>query len=76
MNMPKSRDIRAKIPLPQQSGMNFGYVTVNGVNSNVTLILFALHYIQQNARSTVQTEQAMPEMLEGVGPGRAKRQQI
>lgn len=25
----------------------------------VTLILFALHYIQQNARSTVQTEQAM-----------------
>lgn len=39
-------------------------------------ILFALHYIQQNARSTVQTEQAMPEMLEGVGPGRAKRQQI
>ena len=36
----------------------------------VTLILFALHYIQQNARSTVQTEQAMPEMLEGVGPGR------
>ena len=56
--------------------MNFGYVTVNGVNSNVTLILFALHYIQQNARSTVQTEQAMPEMLEGVGPGRAKWQQI
>ena len=42
----------------------------------VTLILFALHYIQQNARSTVQTEQAMPEMFEGVGPGRAKRQQI
>ena len=34
MNMPKSRDIQAKIPLPQQSGMNFGYVTVNGVNSN------------------------------------------
>ena len=27
----------------------------------VTLILFALHYIQQNARSTVQTEQAMPK---------------
>ena len=53
--------------------MNFGYVTVNGVNSNVTLILFALHYIQQNARSTVQTEQAM---LEGMGPGRVKRQQI
>ena len=26
----------------------------------VTLILFALHYIQQNARSTVQTEQATP----------------
>ena len=49
---------------------------VNGVNSNVTLILFALHYIQQNARSTVQTEQAMPEMLEGVGPGRVKWQQI
>ena len=38
MNMPKSRDIQAKIPLPQQSGMNFGYVTVNGVNSNVFLL--------------------------------------
>ena len=35
MNMPKSRDIQAKIPLPQQSGMNFGYVTENGVNSHV-----------------------------------------
>ena len=42
----------------------------------VTLILFALHYIQQNARSTVQTEQAMPEVIKGMGPGRAKRQQI
>ena len=34
MNMPKSRDIQAKIPLPQAI-WNFGYVTVNGVNSNV-----------------------------------------
>ena len=47
----------------------------------VTLILFALHYIQQNARSTVQTEQAMPAGREinhtqGVGPGCTKRQQI
>ena len=42
----------------------------------VTLILFALHYIQQNARSTVQTEQAMPEVIKGMGPGRVKRQQI
>ena len=42
----------------------------------VTLILFALQFIQQNARSTVQTEQALPEVFEGVGPGRAKRQQI
>ena len=33
MNMPKSRDIQAKIPLPQAI-WNFGYVTVNGVNSN------------------------------------------
>ena len=34
MNMPKSRDIQAKIPLPQAI-WNFGYVTVNGVNSNI-----------------------------------------
>ena len=33
MNMPKSRDIQAKIPLPQTI-WNFGYVTENGVNSN------------------------------------------
>ena len=33
MNMPKSRDIQAKIPLPQAI-WNFGYVTENGVNSN------------------------------------------
>ena len=33
MNMPKSRDIQAKIPLPQAI-WNFGYVTVNGVNSS------------------------------------------
>jgi len=35
MNMPKSRDIQAKFHCRRQSGMNFGYVTVNGVNSNV-----------------------------------------
>ena len=34
MNMPKSRDIQAKIPLPQAI-WNLGYVTVNGVNSNI-----------------------------------------
>ena len=34
MNMPKSRDIQAKIPLPQAI-WNFGYVTENGVNSNI-----------------------------------------
>ena len=33
MNMPKSRDIQAKIPLPQAI-WNFGCVTENGVNSN------------------------------------------
>ena len=33
MNVPKSRDIQAKIPLPQAI-WNFGYVTENGVNSN------------------------------------------
>ena len=33
MNMPKSRDIQAKIPFPHAI-WNFGYVTVNGVNSN------------------------------------------
>lgn len=32
----------------------------------VTLILFALHYIQQNARSTVQTEQAMLFGIENI----------
>ena len=35
MNMPKSRDIQAKIPLPQAIWNEFGYVTVNGVDSNV-----------------------------------------
>ena len=30
----KSRDIQAKIPLPQAIWNEFGYVTVNGVNSN------------------------------------------
>ena len=38
MNMPKSRDIQAKIPLPQAI-WNFGYVTVNGVNSNQIITL-------------------------------------
>ena len=33
MNVPKFRDIQAKIPLPQAI-WNFGYVTENGVNSN------------------------------------------
>jgi len=33
MNMPKSRD-KPKFHCRRQSGMNFGYVTVNGVNSN------------------------------------------
>ena len=33
MNMPKSRDIQAKIPLPQAI-WNFGNVTENEVNSN------------------------------------------
>ena len=31
MNVPKSRDIQAKIPLPQAI-WNFGYITENGVN--------------------------------------------
>ena len=30
MNVPKSRDIQAKIPLPQAIWNEFGYVTVNG----------------------------------------------
>lgn len=36
MYMSKSRDIQVKIPLPQAiwNELNFGYVTVNGVNSN------------------------------------------
>ncbi len=33
MNMPKSRDIQAKIPLPQAIWNEFWLVTVNGVNS-------------------------------------------
>ena len=33
MNVPKSRDIQAKIPLPQAI-WNFGYATENGVNRN------------------------------------------
>ena len=55
---------------------NLVYIRLFVNRIHVTLILFALHHIQQNARSTVQTEQAMPEMFEGMGPGRAKRQQI
>ena len=35
MNMPKSRDIQAKIPLPQAIWNEFGYVTMNGMNSHV-----------------------------------------
>ena len=38
VHTPLSRDIQAKIPLPQAS-WNFGYVTENGVNSNVTFIV-------------------------------------
>ena len=38
MNMPKSRDIHAKFNCRRQSGMNFGYVTENGVNSNVKCV--------------------------------------
>ena len=41
MNMPKSRDIQAKIHCRRQSGMNFGYVTVNGVNSNKQIVCVA-----------------------------------
>ena len=37
MNMPKSRDIQAKIPLPQAIWNKFGYVTENEVNSNVVV---------------------------------------
>ena len=43
MNMPKSRDIQAKIPdcLGQ---WDFGYVTENGVNSNyISRWIFAIH---------------------------------
>ncbi len=47
MNMPKSRDIQAKIPLPQAIWNNFGYVTVNGVNSNVNL-----HYLTNICKLT------------------------
>ena len=36
MNMPKSRDIQAQIPLPQAIWNEiFGYVTMNGMNSHV-----------------------------------------
>ena len=35
MNMPKSRDIQAKNSIAAGNLNNFGYVTVNGVNSNV-----------------------------------------
>lgn len=34
MYMPKSRDIQAKIPLPQAIWNEFWFVAVNGVNSN------------------------------------------
>ncbi len=51
MNMPKSRDIQVKIPLPQAIWNNFGYVTVNSnekdKSKNQLLITtpFLKHYI-------------------------------
>ena len=62
--------------LTNRGHMVYPFWEVKRETRKTVIILFALHYIQQNARSTVQTEQAMPEILEGVGPGRAKRQQI
>ena len=47
MNMPKSRDIQAKIPLPQAIWNEFGYVTVNGVNSNVATGI-AIYFFTEN----------------------------
>jgi len=35
MNMPNPETYKPKFHCRRQSGMNFGYVTVNGVNSNV-----------------------------------------
>ena len=43
MNMPKSRDIQAKFHCRRQSGMNFGYVTVNEVNSSNISIFHVQH---------------------------------
>ena len=34
MNMPNPETYKPKFHCRRQSGMNFGYVTVNGVNSN------------------------------------------
>ena len=34
MNMPNPETYKPKFHYRRQSGMNFGYVTVNGVNSN------------------------------------------
>ena len=47
MNMPKSRDIQAKIPLPQAIWNEFGYVTVNGVNSNIYIHKILRNYENQ-----------------------------
>ena len=52
MSIPKSRDIQTKIPVPQAI-WNFGYVTVNGVNSNdirigsSRIILISSQYINK-----------------------------
>ena len=43
MNMPKYRDIQAKIPLPQAIWNEFGYVTVNEVNSNIAVVYTTKH---------------------------------
>ena len=44
MNMPKSRDIQAKIPLPQAI-WNFGYVTVHSVHSNENIKIICFYWI-------------------------------
>ena len=47
MNMPKSETYKPKFHCRRQSGMNFGYVTVNRVNSNIHIHKILRNYENQ-----------------------------
>ena len=54
MYMPKSETYKPKFHCRRQFGMNFGYVTANGVNSNYAKV--AVHSVLSNALRDAQSE--------------------